>query len=286
MGGDVVIRTSAFGATDRAIGVRGSELEASGTLLKVNFLLPGAREDLGGEHDDRGIGKGREDGAVDVFDCKGDIGADVGGGDRSDSPVGFLDEFSIDQKRMRTLDLLKEALTRPQRGRVLFHFFGIRFRRNVSAGDKGVKDFGEGNGLSKFGLGHVRRIEKGNNCPFSVGDVGLFGVVRKGDQHITCLGPVGHHSANMVRVFAGTIHLVSNHLGEEAGPFRRLVFRGETKDSFLIVRERSLSLGASAGATRTMRGSGGSRLSKGRLGLVDGVPRGRVWILILIILIK
>ena len=113
VGGDVVIRTTAFGATDRAIGVRSGELEASGTLLKVDFLLPCTREDLSGEHDDGGIGERRENRAINVLNGKGDIGADVGGGNRSDSPIRFLNKFGVSQKRMRTFDLLKETITRP-----------------------------------------------------------------------------------------------------------------------------------------------------------------------------
>ena len=47
-----MIRATAFGAAYGAIGMGGSELETTGTLLKVDFLLPGTREDLSGEHDD------------------------------------------------------------------------------------------------------------------------------------------------------------------------------------------------------------------------------------------
>ena len=100
MGSDIVVGTSAFGATNRTVGMRSGELEASGTLLEINFLLPGTRKDLGGEHDDRRVGKRGEDRAIDVFDSKGDVGANVRGGDRSNSPVGFLNELGVSQKRM------------------------------------------------------------------------------------------------------------------------------------------------------------------------------------------
>ena len=195
---------------------------------------------------------------------------------------------------MRSFDLFKEAITGPQRGRVLFHIFGFRVRRNVPARDEQVKDFGERNGFGEFSLSHVRGIEKGDDRPFSVRDVSFFsvrdvsffGVMGKGDRHISCLGPVGHYSTNMVRVLAGTIHLIGNNLGEKAGSFQRFVFRREAEDPFLIIRERGLPLGTGTGATRIMRGSGRCRLSERWLGMVDHMPRGRDRVLILVIRIN
>ena len=110
--------------------------------------------------------------------------------------------------------------------------------------------------------------------------------MRESDRHIACLGPVGHNSANMVRVLAGTVHLIGDHLGEKAGSFRWFILRRELEDPFLIVRERCLSLRTSAGAARTMRGSGRCHLSERGFGVIDNMPRGRVRILILVILIE
>ena len=187
---------------------------------------------------------------------------------------------------MGTFDLFEKTITRPKGGGILIHIFGIRVRRNVPTRDKREKDFGKGNGLSEFSLGHVGRVEKGNDRPFGVGDVGLLGVVGESDGHVACHGPVGHHSAYMVRILAGAVHLIGDHLWERACSFGWFILRRETEDPFLIIGEGGLSLGTGARSTRAMRGSGRCRLSEGRLGPVDKMPRGRIRILILIVRIE
>ena len=75
-----MVQAATFGAADGTVGVGSGKFEAAGALLKVNLLFPNAWVDLGGEHDDRGVGEGGEDRAVDIFDNKGNIGMDVGRG--------------------------------------------------------------------------------------------------------------------------------------------------------------------------------------------------------------
>ena len=90
----------------------------------------------------------------------------------------------------------------------------------------------------------------------------------------------------MIRILAGTINLVSDYLGEVTGSFGRFILRREAEDPFLIIRERGLSLGTSARTTGTVGGSGRSRLSERRLGVINDMPRSRIRVLIFIVRVE